>query len=78
MVFSPPEMFEKLVLYANQHGRPDGKPYFSANGKQPLTGKEWGNFALNLTAHMGLQMSGSDQLYVMTNELNLLMVKQFT
>lgn len=40
--FPPPEMFEKLVIYANEYGRLDGKPYFSANGKQPLTGKEWG------------------------------------
>jgi len=40
--FPPPEMLEQLVLYANKHGSPDGKPYFSLNGKQPLTGIEWG------------------------------------
>lgn len=39
--FPPPEMFEKLVFYANEHGNPEGKPYFSKNGQRPLTGKEW-------------------------------------
>jgi len=40
--FPPPAMFEKLVFYANKHGRPEGKPYFSVNGQQPLTSEEWG------------------------------------
>ncbi|MFP4006707.1 MAG: DNA methyltransferase [Spirulinaceae cyanobacterium] len=39
--FPPPEMFEKLAFYANQHGKPEGKPYFSINGTQSLTGEEW-------------------------------------
>ncbi|MEA5421540.1 DNA methyltransferase [Spirulina sp. CCNP1310] len=39
--FPPPEMFEKLVNYANVHGHCEGKPYFSVNGHQPLTGQEW-------------------------------------
>ncbi len=39
--FPSPEMFEKLVFYANEHGNPEGKPYFSKNGQRPLTGKEW-------------------------------------
>ena len=39
--FPPPQMFEKLAFYANQHGKPEGKPYFSINGTQSLTGEEW-------------------------------------
>lgn len=39
--FPPPEMFEKLVNYANQHGISEGKPYFSVDGNQSLTGQEW-------------------------------------
>jgi site-specific DNA-methyltransferase (adenine-specific) len=39
--FPPPEMFEKLVNYANEHGRPEGKPYFSLNREQALTKEEW-------------------------------------
>ncbi|MBE9206816.1 site-specific DNA-methyltransferase [Nostoc sp. LEGE 06077] len=39
--FPPPKMFERLVKYANEYGNPEGKPYFSLNGNQPLTGEEW-------------------------------------
>ena len=39
--FPPPEMFERLVNYANEHGSVEGKPYFSLNGHQSLTGQEW-------------------------------------
>nr|WP_317270995.1 DNA methyltransferase [Arthrospira sp. PLM2.Bin9] len=40
--FPPPDMFEKLVRYANQYGKPEGKPYFSVDGLHPLTAQEWG------------------------------------
>ncbi|MFH7028785.1 MAG: DNA methyltransferase [Heteroscytonema crispum UTEX LB 1556] len=39
--FPPPEMFQKLVNYANEHGNPKGKPYFSLDGNQSLTAQEW-------------------------------------
>ncbi len=39
--FPPPEEFERLVDYANKHGRPGGRPYFSMDGSSPLTGGEW-------------------------------------
>ncbi len=39
--FPPPEKFSMLVEYANTHGNQTGKPYFSINGKDPLTGAEW-------------------------------------
>ncbi|MCK5346574.1 MAG: site-specific DNA-methyltransferase [Candidatus Heimdallarchaeota archaeon] len=39
--FPPPEMFEKLVSYANQYGAPEGKPYFSKEGKNPISRTEW-------------------------------------
>lgn len=36
--YAPPaEHFEKLVSYANQHGRSEGKPYFSVDGKIPIS-----------------------------------------
>ena len=40
--FPPVEMFEKLQCYANKNGKPEGRPYFSLDGKNPLTGAEWG------------------------------------
>lgn len=39
--YPPPEMFQKLQEYANIHGSPIGRPYFSADGKKPLTSQEW-------------------------------------
>lgn len=39
--FPPPDHFEKLVAYANLHGKREGRPYFSSDGRNPLTGEEW-------------------------------------
>jgi DNA modification methylase len=41
--FPPAEMFAKLCDYANKHGKPEGRPYFSIDGKRPLSGAEWEN-----------------------------------
>ena len=37
----PTEVMEKLVAYANEHGRAEGRPYYSLNGVDPVTPKEW-------------------------------------
>ena len=37
----PADVFEKLVSYANEHGREDGKPYFSTNGRESIAANEW-------------------------------------
>lgn len=39
--FPPATVFEKLARYANEHGRPSGRPYYSADGIRRLTGEEW-------------------------------------
>ena len=39
--FPPPEMFLRLQEYANRHGYPLGRPYFSIDGKQPGTADQW-------------------------------------
>lgn len=39
--FPPVEKFKMLVAYANKCGEPEGRPYFSLNGKRPATGEEW-------------------------------------
>lgn len=39
--FPPADMFECLVTYANLHGVESGRPYFSSDGKRPMTGGEW-------------------------------------
>lgn len=39
--FPPAPMFEKLASYANANGAVTRWPYFSADGRRPLTGGEW-------------------------------------
>ncbi|MBY0512746.1 MAG: site-specific DNA-methyltransferase [Gemmataceae bacterium] len=39
--YPPVEVFEKFVAYANERGDEKGRPYFSLDGKKPLTGAEW-------------------------------------
>lgn len=39
--YPPPEMFEKMVKYANEKGLSDGRPYFSYDGKSPMTASDW-------------------------------------
>lgn len=35
------DMLDKLVVYANAHGLPEGKPYFAQDGKVPVTANQW-------------------------------------
>lgn len=39
--YPPPEMFLRMQEYANKHGDPRGRPYFSLNGKTAGTAAEW-------------------------------------
>lgn len=39
--FPPPEMFERLAVYANERGRPEGRPYFSLDGQRPASADDW-------------------------------------
>ncbi|KAB2587309.1 site-specific DNA-methyltransferase [Rhodococcus erythropolis] len=37
----PVEVMTKLVEYANEHGNPEGAPYYSFDGIKPVTPEEW-------------------------------------
>jgi len=39
--YPPPDAFAQLCDYANEHGKPQGRPYFSRNGQRPMTREEW-------------------------------------
>lgn len=39
--YPPPDMFERMVAYANEYGRPEGRPYYSVDGVRPMTADEW-------------------------------------
>lgn len=51
----PPEVMAKLVAYANEHGDPTGRPYYSLDGARPVSEREWArmrspwNFEYGLT-----------------------------
>lgn len=39
--FPPQDVFEKMATYANKRGKPEGRPYFSIDGKNVLMGRQW-------------------------------------
>ncbi len=39
--FPPPEAMENLSRYANTHGAPEGRPYYSLEGRAPVTAAQW-------------------------------------
>jgi DNA methylase len=39
--FPPPEVFAKMATYANERGKPEGRPYFSQDGFRPMTADDW-------------------------------------
>ena len=55
--YPPPEMFERLVAYANMHGDPLGRPYFSRDGARST-------FCCRLETIMrlGMQLSAFGQI----------------
>lgn len=40
--FPPPEMMEKLAIYANKYGKLTAIPYFSLDGAVAVTAEQWG------------------------------------
>lgn len=52
--FPPPEMFEKMAKYANEHGDPVGRPYFSRDGVSPMTRQEWSAMRSTFHCPMGI------------------------
>jgi site-specific DNA-methyltransferase (adenine-specific) len=39
--FPPPDKMEQIVAYANKYGKPTDRPYFSIDGKTPVTAQQW-------------------------------------
>lgn len=50
----PPDAFEKIVEYANQHGKETGKPYFSTDGKNILSKNEWADLRATFKCPIGV------------------------
>jgi site-specific DNA-methyltransferase (adenine-specific) len=67
--YPPVEAFVRLAEYANRHGRPEGRPYFSIDGKQPLPGAAWAKLRAKFSCDIGVtnvwrepQVSGSERI----------------
>ena len=39
--FPPADAFERMAAYANRHGAPAGRPYFSVDGRRPISAAAW-------------------------------------
>ncbi|WP_437540037.1 DNA methyltransferase [Sorangium sp. So ce726] len=52
--YPPASAFEQLAAFANAHGRPEGRPYFSVDGKRPLTGEEWATLRAKFHCEVGV------------------------
>lgn len=52
--YPPPEMFRRMADYANAHGDPAGRPYFSRDGRRPLTEEEWAAMRSTFHCPMGV------------------------
>lgn len=52
--FPPADMMEQLVAFANEHGDPEGRPYFSIDGVKPVTAQEWATFRYTWNHQHGL------------------------
>jgi site-specific DNA-methyltransferase (adenine-specific) len=67
--YPPVEAFLKLVEYANRLGNPSGRPYFSSDGKQPLSGDQWARLRAKFSCEVGVtnvwrepQVSGAERI----------------
>ena len=72
--FPPPETFERMQRYANEHGDPAGRPYFCIKGKRPATAAHWSKMRSKFHCPHGYtnmwsrpQLSGAERVKVNGN-----------
>ena len=52
--YPPPEAFARIAEYANAHGKPEGRPYFSLDGGCPVGAEEWGKMRAKFKCAAGI------------------------
>lgn len=52
--YPPPDAFARLAAYANSHGDPSGKPYFSQDGRRPISAIEWSHMRAKFHCRAGI------------------------
>lgn len=67
--FPPAESFVRLADYANRAGDPQGRPYFSVDGREPISGAQWERMRAKFHCDLGVtnvwrepQVSGSERI----------------
>lgn len=67
--YPPIDAFVKLARYANEHGNPEGRPYFSVDGKRSISGRQWGRLRAKFECDIGVtnvwrepQVGGSERI----------------
>ncbi len=72
--YPPVEAFVKLAAYANNHGDPTGRPYFSLDGKHPISGDQWATMRAKFNCDVGVtnvwrepQVGGSERIQGVRN-----------
>ena len=72
--YPPVETFMKLVSYANEYGDQKGRPYFSVNGKCPVSADQWARLRAKFKCDLGItnvwrepQVSGSERIQGVRN-----------
>lgn len=52
--YPPVEAFVRFVDYANRHGSRNGRPYFSLDGKEPISGEQWSQMRAKFHCEVGV------------------------
>ncbi len=52
--YPPVDAFERLAAYANQHGKPEGRPYFSLDGRRPISTRQWSRMRAKFHCEFGV------------------------
>jgi len=67
--YPPAEAFERMARYANKHGNPKGRPYFSVDGRRPLSAEHWARLRAKFSCAVGItnvwrhpQVSGAERI----------------
>jgi site-specific DNA-methyltransferase (adenine-specific) len=52
--YPPADAFAKLAEYANEHGDPKGNPFFSMDGKTPISARQWVKMRAKFACDIGV------------------------
>ncbi len=76
--FPPPDAFEQMATYANRYGKPTDTPYFSRDGKTPITAREWERLRAKFYCKPGITnvwqsppLNGSERIKAANKSLHL-------